>query len=360
MNSKKRIISLCCGLLTAALPIAAKTFTLPPYETKYPSCGTLFSLWRKNHGEVFQKAYDEIYEAITTGKDKYQYNNDDDKKQWRLGCFNAYFGTSLWRSRPNLTAGLKRWLATSGHAKNDWHGGKVPIPIYDRAPKDLGVRVPEFLSIKGEKPTLNPGIRRIAVASDMDYMLGYFSWCLTGREDEETIVQYARDCLCVLMSEEFLRKIFTDRMVDLLLDYQRGVVDKKKAKESDGRRLRICYHVSPIEIPYKNAPNRLGFSVKMHLYDIHESPNSNDFDDLYYKEGESGCIRIPCLDRPCSLDTKGAVRSRKNLSITLKFIFDAESKQLCAVGLKEQIVVNASLVLSIGKNASLPLFLKQL
>ena len=101
-------------------------------------------------------------------------------------------------------------------------------------------------------------------------------------------------------------------------------------------------------------------AYQMHLYDIHESPKSNDFDDLYYKKGELGCIHIPSLDRTCSLDPKGAVRSRKNLSITLKFIFDAESKQLCAVGLKEQIVVNASLVLSIGKNASLPLFLKQL
>ncbi len=236
MNSKKRIISLCCGLLTTTLPVVAKTFTLPHSETEYPSWGTLFSLWRKNHGEVFQKAYDEIYEAITTGKDKYQYNNDDDEKRGELGCFNAYFGTSLWRSRPDLTDDLKGWLATSGHAKGGWHGEEVlipiygRIPIYDRAPKDLGVRVPEFLSIKGKFPLLSPDIREMAVASDMNYMLDYFSWCLIDREDEETIVQYARDCLCVLMSEEFLRKIFTDRMVGLLLDYQRGVVDKKRQR----------------------------------------------------------------------------------------------------------------------------------
>ena len=99
----------------------------------------------------------------------------------------------------------------------------------------------------------------------------------------------------------------------------------------------------------------------MHLYDIHESPNSNDFDDLYYKEGESGCIRIPCLDRTYPpLAPKGAVRSRKNLSITLKFIFDAESKQLCAVGLKDKVVINAEALYFTGKNNSLPFFLKQL
>lgn len=97
----------------------------------------------------------------------------------------------------------------------------------------------------------------------------------------------------------------------------------------------------------------------MHLYDIHKSPKSNNFDDLYYKKGELGCIHIPSLDRTCPLDPKGAVRSRKNLSITLKFIFDAESKQLCAVGLKDIVVINAEVLYSTGKNNSLPFFLKQ-
>lgn len=320
--------------------------------------GHSFFAMEKNNGEVFQKAYDEIYKAITTGKGTYKYNNDDDKKQRKLGCFNAYFGTSLWRSRPKLTNNLRNWLAASGHDKGSWHGEEVWIPIYGRAPKDLGVRVPEFLDIKRKLPFLcSPDIREIAVASDMNYMLDYFSWLLIGREDEETIVQYARDCLCVLMSEEFLRKIFTNPMVDLLLQYQREIADDQiKKVESDGRRLEIRYHVSPIEIPYKNAPKRLGFSVKMHLYDIHKSPSNSC--DLYEK-GKPGCIHIPCLDCTRPHDTKEVVRSKKNLSIMLKFIFDAESKQLCAVGLKDKVVVNAEALFFIGKNKSLPFFLKQ-
>ena len=355
MCLKKQIIVLCCGLVTTMLPIAAKAFTLPPYDTEYPGYGTLFSLWKENHGKVFQKAYDKIYQAISTGKGTYKYNNDDDKTRWRLGCFNAYFGTSLWRSRPKLTAKLEHWLPASGQDQGESFGNWKQFSLDERAPGDLGMRIPEILSVQREREL--PGFagmrcREMEVASDMDYLLEQLSWntLIEGRKDKEEIIQYTGECLCVLMSEEFLRKIFTDPMVDLLLQQQQRIVDDKiKGAKSDGRRLMLRYDVIPGVLPYKNAPKRLGFSVKMHLYDIHRS---TDPDDLQYS-GKRGCICIPALD-----ESKYA-KSRKNLSITLKFIFDAESKQLIAVGLKDQVVINASLVLGIGEKTSELLFVKQ-
>ena len=340
IHSKRRVIFLCFGSLTATLPVVAGTFTLPPYDTGYPGWGTLYTLWHKNRGEVFAKAYGEIHKAITTGKDVYEYNGDNDEKRQTLGCFNAYFGTSLWRSRPKLTHELLKWLPASGRDEGDSYGCWKQFSLDKQAPGDLGVRIPEVLSVQREKILSDMRYREMEVASDMDYLLEQLSWneVFKHMKDEKikTTIQYVKDCLCVLMSEEFLRKIFTDPMVDLLLEYQQEVVDKKKINKPDGRKLELRYDVIPRKTSLKGKPKSLCFLIKMHLYDIHES--TEDSCDQY-KKGERGCILIPALDG----DGSEYAKSRKNLNITLEFVFDAELKKF-AVFLRNQIVINAEFV----------------